>query len=106
MKIRNGFVSNSSSSSFCIYGTYVDNKETIDHIDDEPLASDIKKHNLELYCGPWDNGLYVGKSLTSIPDNQTMGDFKKEVSKDLLEVFGENAPIERHSFCEEAWYEG
>ena len=29
MKIRNGFVSNSSSSSFCIYGAYI-NKDRVD----------------------------------------------------------------------------
>ena len=40
MKCRNGFVSNSSASSFLIYGTCVDRSELANIVKDSPLAAE------------------------------------------------------------------
>jgi len=42
MKIRNGFVSNSSSSSFCIYGITIDEKDALTKIE-ENITNEIKE---------------------------------------------------------------
>jgi hypothetical protein len=98
MKIRTGFVSNSSSSSFCIYGVYLESDELMKHFerpenaecyDSSELEEDIWDKMNEMFSnksgvdwwGPndtWD-GWYIGSSLLNCADDQTMGDFKDQV---------------------------
>lgn len=89
MKVRTGFVSNSSSSSFCIYGVSIpesdlpkylhpSDKDAYDYFDGTPLS----------YHCPLGYTSYIGRSWSSIKDNQTGAEFKKEteelVKKHLL----------------------
>jgi hypothetical protein len=46
MKIRNGFVSNSSSSSFCIYGVCVESSSLANKEEDIDSPSNIKEMTL------------------------------------------------------------
>lgn len=46
MKQRKGFVSNSSTSSFCIYGTYLESREEVDPIG---KLKEIQKRDSEFY---------------------------------------------------------
>jgi hypothetical protein len=103
MKIRNGFVSNSSSCSFCIYGTYIEDKDLIKKIDDGIFDKELSKEKIQTYCMDFVDGIYIGRELTTMPDNQTMGEFKKQVSEALCSIFN----IE-DDFCffEESWYDG
>ena len=87
MKIRLGFVSNSSSTSFCIYGTIVNTGGG------EPkyweLTEKIEKAGLayhQLYEDSDD--LVVGGEPKNCLDNQTMGDFKKEIEEPALRGTG------------------
>ena len=108
MKIRNGFVSNSSSSSFCIYGVCVDvsdfeesekfinylkedcDKNLEDFEDEDEYKDYLWADPLDaLYCYLEsidldahfdDNGyIYVGTEWCDIRDDQTGAEFKKEV---------------------------
>lgn len=47
MKIRNGFVSNSSSSSFCIYGTYIQDPSLLTAEFREKLMKELGKDSWE-----------------------------------------------------------
>jgi hypothetical protein len=94
MKIRNGFVSNSSSSSFVVYGYHLseddaaeklgieeseDGEEfwdTIDAFFDKPEYEDY-----QYYVGEDDNSLYFGRNLSSIRDEETFKEFKKGVKE-------------------------
>jgi hypothetical protein len=50
MKIRSGFVSNSSSSSFCIFGVYFDSvNELITHLKDKDDFLQFIKNNYKSY---------------------------------------------------------
>lgn len=113
MKIRAGFVSNSSSSSFCIYGAYIRDSEThaiaekagvadqemdLCEVIEEYLSKN--KINCEVHSAPYDSSVYVGRSWDSIKDDETGAAFKKAVQeslKDIATSFGT---------FEESWYDG
>lgn len=93
MKIRKGFVSNSSSTSFVIYGICVDNITE--------KQEELSK-NLDVYYDPWEN-IYIGKSLTQMQDTETLGEFKKKTEKEIKEIFGDK---EKCEIFQEGWYNG
>ena len=116
MKIRNGFVSNSSSSSFLIYGATFEEEELMKAAKDNGQYTDeqfeeedffdydeaelnlgkdieIKNINGEIY--------YIGASWKSVGGNETGNEFKKRVKKALEKYFGRKIKCDTH---EEAWY--
>jgi hypothetical protein len=106
MKIRLGFVSNSSSSSFCIYGCSFGREEIQKLLNaDEEYGFDSydfeKKYNIE--CYDFENEYYIGKSFTKIQDNQTGKQFKEEIETKLKTIFGKDIKC---SILSEAWYNG
>jgi hypothetical protein len=110
MKVRNGFVSNSSSSSFCIWGIHLHdniqnvigfedidpNTNEIDHDMYEKMDTpEIKKlgyshygygsvwlgEDVAMYFG-YENGLVIGRNFDDkvIKDSETFGDLRKEAA--------------------------
>jgi len=123
MKFRSGFVSNSSTSSFCIYGAVVDEHDLLDFRiviaatkrilnEDKTLKtkedcldyfgiSEVMSGALEgtgLVCKQPDGEgeVYIGKPWNRIRDNQTGAEFKAEVSKELERVLGKNFECHHH----------
>lgn len=84
MKIRQGFVSNSSSSSFCIMG---DTIKQPDHIDD--FHYEMEQSGLECYDM---YGEYaVGLGLNKMRDDETKGAFKIRVAELIFKLTGVKA---------------
>jgi len=117
MKKRIGFVSNSSSSSFCIYGTYISHEKLKETLVAEGIMSDpcgdieswfwgiegadfLKKHSLSAQNPEYHEGTYLGRSWKDIPDDQTGATFKEEVEKTITETLGEEVECSTH---EVAW---
>ena len=81
MKIRNGFVSNSSTTSFCIVGTY---KDGLDWEFEEELYA--QGSNLSSYGNEWSGGRYVGLSIHQMKDEETLVQFKERAKIALAEA--------------------
>ena len=120
MKIRSGFVSNSSSSSFCIYGTYLEFSEIIEKLkasnlltkdesrkfdeDEDADEDEYMYENLEeLLSEKTDLSLYFdyeGDSAwidwSSIGDDETGRQFKEDVESELIKVFGTDVDFGTH----------
>lgn len=93
MKIRNGFVSNSSSSSFLIYGAHLEG------VDEESLPQDLL--GLEsFYGGDYSDGVYLGKSWDSIGDEETGKEFKDGIEKSLTKILpDQELSFQTHEEC-------
>ena len=109
MKIRNGFVSNSSSSSFCMFGAYIDDeilKKSVAAINEDYSIYDVIDDILQGTGLSWSNtpegcdSVAVGRSFTSIKDTETGAQFKDSVRSKMKELFGDK--IECNTM-EESW---
>ena len=103
MKIRSGFVSNSSSSSFCIIGVDID-ADTMDKI--EGMYMELKGTRVRTqFSISHDNGKYVGIDVTTMKDNETPLQLKQEIV-DVLHKCGVDIEINNINFIEDGGYNG
>jgi uncharacterized UPF0160 family protein len=103
MKIRSGFVSNSSSSSFCILGVEID-QETYDKLEREwKNLRESRVRTASAISGGDD--LYVGISATSMKDDETPRHLKQELV-DVLHEIGVDIQLENVDWHEDGGYNG
>lgn len=105
MKVRAGFVSNSSSSSFCIYGTSMDLSDVIEKIKESNLVPEEKLERMEendewynlgellekktgLSTYQSENDFWIGREWSDIDDDETGRQFKENVKAKLEKAFG------------------
>lgn len=74
MKIRSGFVSNSSSSSFCILGIKM--PLDVDEMDGDVVST-------EWGIGDYYDMTFVGACPEQMTDDETLAQFKQRVSDDI-----------------------
>ena len=90
MKLRHGFVSNSSSSSFCIYGmmTKMFQGKEPEEVEREIEQTLRKGSVLTYYVDYEDSGfVYIGFNPRDIKDNQTGAEFKAMVREEISKYF-------------------
>jgi len=101
MKIRRGFVSNSSSTSFCIYGTYIRMSGDEKH----ELYDAAEKTGLSTRNDQYGDGLYIGRNWSSIGDDETGKEFKEST-----QLMVNSLPLpeleKRCSTIQEGWWDG
>jgi hypothetical protein len=110
MKIREGFVSNSSTTSFCIVGISSYDKDVeskMINLDNEFNSKDLEKNGFSFYSNPdgGDNG-YLGKSILKMKENETLGQFKESVKKELIEAIPELGKDIEVGIMVDGWYNG
>ena len=128
MKIRQGFVSNSSSSSFCIYGANSDSSEALfdalkkaaikniaeedpdadeDEYDDDPCGTleTLSLDGMSVHFNYDDRTVYIGRELTTIGDNETGQQFKDSVIDNFVKLSGlpRKQVAKECSYLEECW---
>jgi len=103
MKIRCGFVSNSSSSSFCLFGDCIETsvlrslgKDEYDDIDDMLQGFDLGyTHGIENYY----NQICIGLSPRSMKEDETLREFRNRV-QESIKLFYEKYDIEKEVTCD------
>lgn len=91
MKIRTGFVSNSSTTSFCIYGMDIEEENLKNEINDdfnEWIDALSEKIDLEIHYG-YDSDPYLGISWCNIKDDETGKELKERVEEILKKYLKE-----------------
>jgi hypothetical protein len=80
MKIRTGFVSNSSSSSFCIFGAVVPNDDSPIKDTDIVYEYGISDYAEQILAGarPWD-----------MKEDETRKQFEERITAKIKEIFGD-----------------
>ena len=85
MKIRSGFVSNSSSSSFCILGVSV-TSEQYDKVN-SVRYSNRTSDTLDAHCGiSDDSSYYIGYYPGKMKDDETLSQFKDRMIAAFTDV--------------------
>ena len=93
MRTRQGFVSNSSSVSFTIYGVSLEDGEFPELFTSwgDPKEGFPKDSKLNTYAGsPYSGVIYVGREWCTIEDHETGLQFKKSVEADIRDFFGQD----------------
>ncbi len=112
MKVRKGFVSNSSSSSFCIYGATLDFNEMEELMEKMGITTDgmeegdgdlgywlqgygyNKFQNLNIYSDSEEERCYIGRLWKYIGDDETGNQLREDVKNKLKECLGKEFECE------------
>jgi hypothetical protein len=100
MKIRNGFVSNSSSSSFCIVGKQYSEEEYETIFNDLDWESPIYGVRITEY-----DPYTVGLNITTMKDNETLAEFKKRAYEEIHNI-DQNIKLEDITIHVDGGYDG
>jgi len=93
MKVRNGWVSNSSTTSFCMFGTYYEySRDDDDDVYDswlDKIDELCSKYGLN-YCNDYEsNMIFIGLNPEQLKDDETGAQFKQRAKDSIDKLFAE-----------------
>jgi hypothetical protein len=97
MKLRQGFVSNSSSTSFSIYGGVISDKDIEDKYG---LINELKLVYHQEYQEA--HTFVVGRDTADVGDNETGAQFREDVRQKLSKIM----PDPKCGYYADGWYDG
>ena len=95
MKVRQGFVSNSSSSSFLIFGSYIPIPNDVEYAED--YYAKFEEAGLSAYED--EGSVYVGLSWDKVGDDETGKQFKERVKRLITSVQPDISKFYTYSKC-------
>jgi hypothetical protein len=110
MKIRDGFVSNSSSTSFTLMGATGSAQSFVDAYNkihpESPIQDiyDLNDPDISSYTSPYGYDSYVGIDLDSLGEDETKGQLRARASAAMVALFGED--FAKVDVISESWYDG
>jgi hypothetical protein len=104
MKMRIGFVSNSSSSSFCVVGIPWQGAVPFSE-DDDNDHDKLNELSLEIYADD-EGDAYIGSSIENMRNEQTLGEFKAFVASNIGKYTNANVSDSRVDVYVGSRYDG
>jgi hypothetical protein len=98
MKIRYGFVSNSSTTSFCIAGYYIEDEDLKDRARNSSIEKDMSYYSN-------DYSFYLGLDIDNMKDNETKQEFLTRAKETIDKLFPELKDKEI-GLLTDGWYNG
>jgi hypothetical protein len=107
MKVRHGFVSNSSSTSFCILGVCASSIEGL-NTEQVDLYDLLEDSELDYQCGIEDyyDDFVIGISPSSLDENLTIKQSKERIADLINKKFGTEFTSEKITFHTDGGREG
>lgn len=104
MKIRQGFISNSSTTSFTVCGFwYLDREEANEHLGVEDIYDLYKKENLQVYTH-WDSCTgCVGLHIDEMREDETKRAFRARAAAAISKATGKEFGPDSTSFITDGW---
>lgn len=106
MKIRNGFVSNSSSTSFCIFGISVSDIDAYEVVKEWNGRAPETKLTYERGCENYYDEELIGVEPEAIKNDETFAQFRERVAKTIAEATGMDPASFVPTYCIDGGYEG
>ena len=124
MKKRNGFVSNSSSSSFLLYGVEMEQNDFEEAAHEHMSEEDIKESEEDGYIDTWnlcgfknspfpnlniencESTYWIGLSWDTVGDDETGKEFKKRATEEVAKFLKKDPEEIECRTHEEAWRDG
>jgi hypothetical protein len=114
MKTRTGFISNSSSTSFCVFGIAIENEKVMSLLEDIvgkeecDVESFFGDFELDAHSGldNYPDHYIIGTDVDYLSENIPLREQRKNIANKINSIFGHIVEVEEIGFIVEVGYDG